>query len=181
MNHLITEIDQSEYPECIICMNDFILHEPSVITSCGHIYHKECIDLWEKERYSKDEEYDIYLNSVKQNDCPICRCDYSNQFIDNLVIDKWTEKGSKIDIREQNFKLLSIKSLKLIMKKLFINYNHCIEKVDLINLIIQYIENKKIRQIKDYLDKLKVDYSKLFEKRDLENLYLVILTRTICL
>ena len=74
---------------------------------------------------------------------------------------------------------MSIKSLKLILKKLFINYHLCLEKEDLIKLITLYIENKKINEIKDYLDNLRIDYSKLIEKKDLENLYLVILTRTI--
>ncbi len=179
MNHLITELNLNDYPECIICLDNFVLHEPVILTSCGHIFHKKCLNSWEKERCLISSENDIDFYSKKERDCPVCRCDYSNKFFDNLVIDKWTEKGKKIDFRNYIFKLLSIKSLKLILKKLFINYHLCLEKEDLIKLIIQYIENKKIPEIKDYLDNLRIDYSKLIEKKDLENLYLVILTRTI--
>jgi hypothetical protein len=43
---------------CPICMDDFCCGEYSRTLTCGHLFHKKCIDKW----FKKDK-----------NDCPMCR------------------------------------------------------------------------------------------------------------
>ena len=61
MNHLITELNLNDYPECIICLDNFVLHEPVILTSCGHIFHKKCVD-------------PVLQKNMK---CPFCNIDHS--------------------------------------------------------------------------------------------------------
>lgn len=44
--------------ECIICTDEFKLHQGKRILKCEHVYHKKCIDKW--------------LRKYKNN-CPLCR------------------------------------------------------------------------------------------------------------
>ena len=44
---------------CVICQDHYKVGERVGITSCGHIYHKDCIYPW--------------LNSDKRKSCPLCR------------------------------------------------------------------------------------------------------------
>ena len=59
MNHIITHYDLEDINECPICMVDYKENEITKITSCGHIFHTECIDRWIKKK--------------KAYNCPICR------------------------------------------------------------------------------------------------------------
>lgn len=59
---------------CGICTNDFTLTDIRSVLSCGHEYHKECIDPW---------------LSI-QNTCPHCRCDLSL-----LILEKQVKKEDR--------------------------------------------------------------------------------------
>ncbi|XP_065661355.1 uncharacterized protein LOC136084698 [Hydra vulgaris] len=43
--------------ECTICLEDFYLNENVVLLSCGHSYHKGCIENW----------------LLVKNNCPLCK------------------------------------------------------------------------------------------------------------
>ena len=43
--------------ECAICMVDINAGEPSMLTPCGHAFHRECLETWMHE----------------QMICPVCR------------------------------------------------------------------------------------------------------------
>ena len=47
--------DDTLQGECVICLHDF--SSPLVRLSCGHVFHKDCIDNWYTYKYT----------------CPICR------------------------------------------------------------------------------------------------------------
>lgn len=179
MNHIITELDLLDFNECSICLGEFCLHSNCLITSCGHLYHKECLRHWEKKRKMiNDDETEYYLNMNKK-DCPICRKDYNVNFFDKLVIDKWTEKGSKIGMKELLINNLSTKTIKLILKKVNLDSSNCLEKSDLKNLFENYLNKLSLTEIKCYLDYFKIDYSSCLEKNDYRELYEIILVRNL--
>ncbi|MBU79092.1 MAG: hypothetical protein CMD29_03075 [Flavobacteriales bacterium] len=41
---LKTSLDEDE--ECIICLNGYLKDQNMSILSCGHKFHKSCIDTW---------------------------------------------------------------------------------------------------------------------------------------
>ena len=52
--------DSSYSVECIICTLEYEKEENKFALTCGHVFHKECIDLW--------------LNKGTHNrTCPLCR------------------------------------------------------------------------------------------------------------
>ena len=52
---------ESSFRECSICLNTTIRTKKIVLTKCGHIYDKDCID------------------NVIGNNCPLCRQDMGNR------------------------------------------------------------------------------------------------------
>lgn len=56
---------------CSICLDDFKL-SPQMILSCSHVFHKACLDSFERHNKAKA--------------CPICRRkDYEKKFIDEGI------------------------------------------------------------------------------------------------
>ena len=164
MEHLITKYDLDEIPECPICMVDFKENDATIITSCGHIYHKKCMNNW------------ILKTEIKS--CPICRKIFNCNFFDKSTIDKWTDKGKKMDLKNINlFNELSVKNIRKIAKSLYLKINGCYDKNDFIQVIQEYMNNLSLRQIKNYLNMNRIDYSDILEK-DLLLLYQIFITRS---
>ena len=51
----LSELDIKMCSACSICLEDYEIGEKACITSCGHIYHKECLEPW--------------LNNIKKYNC----------------------------------------------------------------------------------------------------------------
>ena len=165
MEHLITKYDLDEITECPICMLEYQVNDPTIITSCGHIYHKKCINNW------------VIKTDLKK--CPICRKLFNSNFFDKLTIDKWTDKGKKMDLKNKNlYDNLSVKNIRKISQSLYLKINGCYDKNDFIQIIQEYMNNLTIRQIKNYLNLNKIDYSNLIEKEDLLLLYQIFVIRS---
>lgn len=67
------------YGQCTICFED-MWDKDSIFTTCGHIFHKDCIDRWLKE---------------KAKNCPICRAslDRSDAFLTSLAFEDDKKKS----------------------------------------------------------------------------------------
>lgn len=50
--------------QCSICLDDVLENENSTRTSCGHVFHKNCLESWINQ--SRAQNSDIYS-------CPLCR------------------------------------------------------------------------------------------------------------
>ena len=60
--------------ECAICIDSLSSHhKQKYILSCGHVYHKHCLDSFER--------FDL----AGTNKCPMCRAMYSKKLIENQL------------------------------------------------------------------------------------------------
>ena len=62
--------------QCSVCLDD-IIADDSTKTSCGHFFHKNCLESWINQ--FRDQNIDIYT-------CPLCR---SNITKDHPVLYYW--------------------------------------------------------------------------------------------
>lgn len=164
MNHIITEIDLDDVKECPICMNEFQLNESTSITSCGHIYHNDCLNKW--------------ISKIKQNKCPICRETYNNTFFNQETIVKWTEKGKALDIYDNFLEKFSVKTISKIVKSLYLDYKGCYDKNDFLQVYNYHIKKITLKQITTFLSVNNIDYSTIKEKDQLLKLYQIYILRS---
>ena len=169
MNHIITEYDLEDIKECPICMVEYVINDTTNITSCGHIFHNNCLSKWELKQ--KENE--------KKVECPICRKNYNKKYFDRQTIQKWTEKGKNFDLQNNNFlEKLSVKSLRNISKSLNLDINGCYDKNDFLQILNNYFKICSLKNIKNFLKNEKVDFSNLVEKKELLLLYMIYIIRT---
>ena len=164
MNHIITEIDLDDVKECPICMNEFKLNESTAITSCGHIYHNDCLNKW--------------VAKIKKNKCPICRENYNKTFFDKKTIVKWTEKGKALDISDNFLEKFSVKTISKIVKSLYLECKGCYDKNDFLQVYNEHIKKITLKQIITFLSVNNIDYSTIKEKDQLLKLYQIYILRS---
>ena len=128
----------------------------------GHIFHKECITPWIK----------------KKNNCPNCRIDitYKNKKLSKEEIHKQSKKnkeniyfGKNMTVDLNLIKKLTIKKLKCLLDEFQIDYNKCLYKDDLHNLIFNdiFYLDKPTGFLKKFLKKHKVNTDDCLERKDL--------------
>ena len=95
------ENNKFEKPNCLYCLKDIEIGNPTYLLRCGHLYHKECITEW------------ISKHSI----CPMCKFDIVSKSQHKSSIDKVNEKENKenSDVKktllknEDNFEQIDVK------------------------------------------------------------------------
>jgi len=75
--------------ECAICLGNFEAGSDNgqVILNCSHVFHKKCVDAFEK------------FNIYEVNLCPVCRSGpYQKKLVDDL--EYYAEHSSRMDLDE---------------------------------------------------------------------------------
>ncbi|KAK9172848.1 Ring finger domain containing protein [Cryptosporidium meleagridis] len=102
----IQEVKKLRIPDCSIC-REYLTRNLTVITVCGHVFHKKCIDAWlskcdsNKNSNISQGRLNYLLGDNGEPTCPLCRvpcsvftlCDLVNITIDEtLVLEDSEEK-----------------------------------------------------------------------------------------
>ncbi|KAL7065639.1 zinc finger, C3HC4 type domain-containing protein [Cryptosporidium serpentis] len=112
------KINKLKIPDCSIC-REYLTHNLTVITVCGHIFHKICIEKWFSRRIPDNNNIlfrltDLNNNHHSEQTCPLCRvpcsiltlCDIVNLTIDNILVDNNEDNNLILD----NNKILDIEN-----------------------------------------------------------------------
>ena len=78
--------------QCSICLDD-IANIEFTETSCGHIFHKDCLESWLNQY--RAQNIDVYL-------CPLCRSDITEDY---PIIYYWNETSKIKMIRNKDIEV----------------------------------------------------------------------------
>jgi hypothetical protein len=152
----LSELDIKMCSACSICLEDFKIGEKACITSCGHIYHKECLEPW--------------LNNIKKYNCPVCKKNFTTDRINTEAIDRWkntANEQNKLGTNPNTIKNMSIKTLKKILTDHKYDLRGICEKKELIDMVHELFHDKlSIKDIKKTLDEKNISYKGCLEKSE---------------
>ena len=152
----LSNLDIKQCDKCSICLENFEIGEKACITSCGHIYHKECLEPW--------------LKNIKKYNCPVCKKDFTTDSINKEAIDRWkntANEQNQLGAKSDSIKNMSVKTLKKILIDHGYDLKGIIEKSELIGMVHDLLYKKlSIIDIKKILDKRKISYKGCLEKSE---------------
>ncbi|EEA07342.1 zinc finger, C3HC4 type domain-containing protein [Cryptosporidium muris RN66] len=166
------KIHKLKIPDCSIC-REYLTHNLTVITVCGHIFHKICIEKWFTRCTSDNHNNnvlsrltDLNRNHHLEQTCPLCRvpcsiltlCDIVNLTIDNILVDNNEDNNLILDIENKN--LNHHNSLNYKSTNICLNINCHLKIQDL---------NNEYKQIKEEFSNTLKNLEKLNKKNLLLN------------
>jgi hypothetical protein len=107
--------------ECLICLDEQFIGSFSCKLPCGHLFHKPCLTEW----------------LTKQCTCPVCRYELETDDTTFETDRRKRMKKRKLRLRKDELKSKSVAQLKELCSQLGINITNCIDKNEIVEIIIK--------------------------------------------
>jgi hypothetical protein len=141
--------------ECLICLDEQFIGSFSCKLPCGHLFHKPCLTEW----------------LGKQCTCPVCRYELETDDTTFEAERRKRMKKRKLRLRKDELKSKSVAQLKDLCSQLSINITNCIDKNEIVDIIIK--SNKII--ITENIPPLEMKESDFFRKNVSELKHLLLM------
>jgi hypothetical protein len=153
----LTELDIKMCNTCNICFDDFNIGEKGCVTSCGHIFHKDCISPW--------------ITKIKKHECPVCNKQFTTNSIKEETIDRWKKTADEQNVLGSKVSTvinMSVKEMKNILTSHGYDISKIFEKNELRDLVNELLYTKlSTKEITKILDEKKINYKNCLEKNEL--------------
>lgn len=149
-SHLLFNIDVERARSCTLCKRKFRAGDIADIITCGHTFHKSCLDKWLDINMSCPNCESTYEGTIEKD---LISSTESKSLNENNYNKKKRKRKKTIKVDTELLNKLSLSKLMHLLGEFNIDYSECLDRNDLFSLVRNdiFMENNEVEDIREYL------------------------------